>query len=781
VSQDRTETLNLHRAWGALVRNRWLAAAVLGLCLGLAVLATWRAAPVYVSEATLQIDDEGSSAMLLKELSPLAGMDRGRIETDMVVMRSRTLAERVADSLGLQVMPVRPETPREEIFSRVHGSDARIHGTFTLVRGPGDSYTLDSEDAVGVRRGPQRLTAGQPFRLGSIELTVARGAAEREEFRVASLRNAVRGMQHDLEVARPNRDAKVVHVRFRNSDPGVVAGVPNALTRAFMAYTATGSKAESRSTVDFLREQVANYEEQLRGAETELRGFRESSQVVNLEAEGTEQVKRMATLQAERDAVVTERDGIAQQLSRLAASGGGVDQYRQLASFPTFLQNRAVQDILQALTGLEGERVALLQRRTEENVDVRSIDERIGVLEQQLLQMARGYLQSLDTQLASLNANLGRFGTQLETLPAREIQFARLLRQENLLEEIYTLLQTRLKEAEIQLAVEPTDVRVIDSSVRPDRPVAPSPLLNLMLGGVLGVLAAGVAVFLRESLNTRIRSEADVSQATHGLPILGTIPRIRPSATATNGNGNGKKHGRITAVRPEDVLESRLVMRRDPRSPVAEAYRSLRTNLTFASSDRAPRVVVLTSAMPGDGKSTSASNLALTLALQGNRVLLVDADLRRGVLHQIFGTPQEPGLTHVVHLGTPIEEAIRTLPVGDGGETLDFLPSGVFPPNPAEMLGSPAMHALMDKLRERYDMVVLDCPPVNAVTDAAVLGTQADVALLVARAGVTDRRALHHALAQLRHLGVRVGGVVLNDAPTGTVGYHAYGYGYGGQ
>lgn len=791
---ERGETLSLHHLWTMLARNRWLALGVLAAALLLAALLTWKAAPQYETTATLQIEDQ-DSGNLLKDISPFRGLDRGTVETDMVVLGSRRLAEEVADSLTMQLVLMEPRgTPRSRVFSQARGTERQGSGTFELEPGPGGSWSLTSKDARGFGALPGTVRAGTPFRLGGLTLVLRPqhgDAADKPiRFAVRRWRGTVASLTAAVGVSRPNRDAKVISLRYRSTDPELTAAVPNALMTAFIAYKNGWSKSDAHSTVDFLRDQVARYEGQLREAEASLRGFRETERVVEPQAEATEDVKRLAALQAEREGHVTERDALARLLARTSQSNNPEERaanFRQLASFPTFLSNKAVQDILQTLTQLQSERLLLLQRRQESNADVQGYNERIEALQDQLFQTAKGYAQSLDSRIASLDANLGRFNAQMAAVPAREVTYARLLRQQKLLEDIYTLLQTRLKENEIQLAVKPTDVRVIDEAVVPERPVSPNPLLNAFLALVLGTLFAGTAVFLREALNTRIRNKDDVQHATNGLPVLGTIPRIqRSSAAPVNGNGNGKNgNGRggahVVPVPAERMLEERLVMRRAPRSPVAEAYRALRTNLTFATSEAGPRTVVVTSAAPGDGKSTSAANLAITLALQGGRVLLVDADLRRGVLHRIFNVPQEPGLSQVLHLGVEMARAVSSVSVGEEGETVDVLPTGILPPNPAELLGSPAMRRFLDEARGRYDTVIFDAPPVNAVTDAAVLGTLVDLTLLVARAGVTDRRALEHAISQLRNLGVAVAGTVLNDVDRSESGYYAYSYGGNGK
>jgi polysaccharide biosynthesis transport protein len=769
AANDAEGGLTIVDVWHTVRRNRWLVAGITAAMIGLGALVTWMQAPVYASAATLLIEEKKPGISLLEDLGPLAGGGGGAsgIETDLVVLQSRLIAEVVADSLALHVAVTEPRVPRSELLDVLYAPRADVRREYRLARQENGTYraTGPGQSAVTVR-------VGQPFKLGTTLLVlkpaVNRRAPEEIVVVVDRFRHAVAALRKTLAAGRGSREVTVVSVAYQHTDPVLAAAVPNAAADAFIRHKLGVTSRESQEMVAFLRGQVSQYEEQLRAAETDLRDFREAAQVVAPKEEASEQVKRLAERTAERDSKRAQRDALADLLSRVDGTPevDGRSPYRQLASFPVFIGNRLVQDLVQAITTLENQRSQLMVGRTAEHPEVQGIDARIREIEDQLHRTATGYLESLNTELASMDAELGRFGAVMATIPSRELEFARRFRRQELLEELYTLLQTRLKEAEITDAVEPTNLRVLDRALIPEKPVSPVPVKNLFLATVFGVLLGLGAAMALEALDTKVRTEDEAASLSGGVPVLGTIPRMRDGA---------RSNGRRGAVHADGVLAARLVTRRDPGSPVAEAYRALRTNITFAGVDRAPQVLVITSAMPGDGKSTSAANLAVTLAQQGTATLLVDADLRKGLLHHMLDARKEPGLTHVLLGRATLDEAVQQLEVAVDGVPLSFLPAGVFPPNPAELLGSAKMRELMAELRKRYAVIVLDAPPLSAVTDAAVLGGMADTTLLVARAGSTEKEALRHAAGRLEMLRTAVGGVVLNDIDVQRAGYGYYG------
>ena len=758
----------LRDLWGSIRRSRWLVLGITVIVVALVGVFTALATPIYESEATLRIATKESGKGMLGELPQFAGlalpgMGQEEIDTEMGVLRSRHIAEAVVDSVGLVVDVLEPNRSRGSVLNVLRAGRDAPEGEYTLELRSGGGYTVQVENQREPVTLPPAVSVGQPFEIGAMVLALSpvlnRNPPDEIRFVVQPFRNAVQNLRDNLLVERQEGRSKLLEISFRHRDPQLAAAVVNAVAASFLEYKRETSKTESRSMVEFLREQTASYGRQLAESEGRLRGFRERQQVVSPGEEAIQQVRQAAALRAEREATQIERESLAQLLAqatqgtRPATSGS---PYRQLATFPSFITNPAVQAILGRLTSLEDERSALLLRFTPENDQVQRVGQRVQELEIQLYRLAVDYLRSLDNKIAAADAALARSGRELAEVPARENEFGRLARDQGLLNETYMLLQRRLKEAEIQNATDPGDVRVVDPGLVPEKPVSPRPAVNLVLGTMLGLMLGLAAALGREIMDTTVRSRSDATAATGGIPLVGTIPRIRISPTGANGNGRKRK----AMAKSSEAL---LVTQREPRHPASEAFRALRTNISFAQDGDAPQVLVVTSASLGDGKSTSAANLAVTLAQQGNRTLLADADLRQGLLHRTLGGPQEPGLSHLLLGGASLDEAVRQIKVGEAVAPLHFLPSGSFPPNPAELLGSERMRRLLEEMRSRYDTVIFDAPPLNLVTDAAVLGRVADATLLVVRTGSTNKDALQEATAQLSRLRVPVGGMILND------------------
>lgn len=335
---------------------------------------------------------------------------------------------------------------------------------------------------------------------------------------------------------------------------------------------------------------------------------------------------------------------------------------------------------------------------------------------------------------------------------ARETDASQLLQLQARLTEyrgLYSQLVTNFEEVRLAEAQNSTNVVVSEPAVVPTIPVSPRTTRNTLLAAVAGMLLAAGAVFAFDTLDDTIKNPDEIRQRFN-LLILGMIAS-------------------------HETQDEKPISLHQPRSPVAEAFRALRTNITYAAVDTPLRRIIVTSATPQEGKTTVSSNLAVVMAQGEKKVVLVDADLRRPQVHRRFGLANIVGLSDLFLMMRPLVTLPRGVIQSSGAPGLDVVTSGKLPPNPAELLTSHKMTQFLDLLSQEYDLIVVDTPPVLTVTDAAALASRMDGVILVAKPGVTKLSAFKQSVEQLRGVGARVLGVVLNEVnPTS----RKYGYYY---
>lgn len=325
---------------------------------------------------------------------------------------------------------------------------------------------------------------------------------------------------------------------------------------------------------------------------------------------------------------------------------------------------------------------------------------------------------------------------------------------------LYDSLKQRLRTASIQSGLESLEIDVVDEAMPPAKPLLQPQSTIILTMLIFGVIAGVVIAFLLESLDTGLRSISEIESIT-SLPSLAVIPRTRRSPTEQ--------------AATQSQTRKAIEIITQPKSQFAEAFRALRTALLLSNAGSPPKMLVLTSAAPSEGKTTAASNLAGILAQHATRVLLIDADLRRPNLHHRFGLPGKVGLTSVLSGSATLSEAVQQVPEIP---TLYLLPSGPIPPFPTEMLSSETMIKVLDQCRAEYDFVVMDTPPVLSVTDGVIVARYADAVLLIVRHGKSSKHVVRRARDLLVRSGARVVGVVLNAIDLNSPEYYGY-YGYG--
>jgi polysaccharide biosynthesis transport protein len=372
------------------------------------------------------------------------------------------------------------------------------------------------------------------------------------------------------------------------------------------------------------------------------------------------------------------------------------------------------------------------------------------------------YRAALETELG-LNTELEKQKQQAYKMNDAGIEFAILKRDFESSRDLYEDLMKKLKESGIVAGLHSTNVDVIDPAEVPTKPAEPRVMLNIAVGLMLGMFGGIGLAFLLENLDTTIRAP-EYGEILVNLPVLGVVPHL---------NLNGTK-GHKPLSKAEQELP--FLMSR-PNSQFAEAFRALRTTLLLSSPGSPPKVIIVSSAAPGEGKTTVSVNCALAFAQKGAKVLLVDADLRRSGAQGRLRMQGELGLSSCLSGGRESAEFIKDLP---GGMGLAVLPAGQKPPNPVELLDSDRMRTLLEQWREEYEHIIIDTPPLVGLSDALALSPFADAVLLVARSGRTSQQSLRRARDILNRVHARTVGVLINDLDIDSGDYYNY-YGYYGS
>jgi capsular exopolysaccharide synthesis family protein len=810
--------------WGTLHRRRWLILGTTLVVMAGSAYATHRLAPVYEATASIRIDERLSTL----PMDPSQLSTRSELNTDIEELSSRVLAQAVAESLGVQLALVRPaDVPRNELFTNIHvtptaeDSAAAASGARAPSQNPGlfasvmDRFSPSTENQYRlVRRrnggfdlthpGAKTPTVIIPSRgtvkIGSVSfsLTPKADSLESIEFAVIPFVDAVENLRSAREVVRPGagREVNIVLLRYRGQDPVLASQIVNTLASTYIVRRQEAQRADLHSTVAFLREQIAKLSERLAQQENSLRSFREREQVVSLPDEARNQVDRLSQVQVERNKLETERVALAELVKSVDSDASrmqldGPSPYRRLLASPELIKSDIATQLLTSLTQAEDKLADLRTHRTAQDPDVQAARQRIRDIQEQLRGIAVSYLQTVTSQLSTLDSTRAEYSRHADRLPAREIELDRMQREPKVLEQMYALLQTRLQEAQVAEAMTYPGVRLVDPAVPSTSPVAPRPALNLALALVAGLMLGVSGALALDHFDRAIHTRRQVQLATGG-PVLGIIPharresrlstrlrgaakhvrRLKPAQGDVEGHKAGRDKSGASATPVSEVLRPVRNL-----SHMSESYGRLAINLAFAQGEGSRQVLLVTSPLPGDGKTTVASNLALTLALRGTKVLLVDADLRRGRVHSLFDAPRRPGLSDVLSGSKPLSSVIRRVRVSANTE-LSFIATGQLHPNPPQLFGVDAVRELLEPLRAEYDTIIFDTAPLNVVSDAAMLSTHVDGVIVVARAGVTEPGALSFAMEQLDHVQSRVIGTVLNDVELERDAYYDGTYAY---
>ena len=732
-------------------RRRGAAFSVFAVVVAVGTWKTMTEERIYVAPVTVRVQQQSQTPMQGVPMStPDLDFRVDPLVSEQQVIKSKLIASRTAEMAGARLVVVEP---LHLLLSTLLGDNPPV-----VKPGARDAdYRLTLSDSTYlIRQGTTRygpVKYGAPLDAGDFSITIPSrpGIKPRDVLlRVAPLDGVAQDLQGFI-ATRVLPQTDIIEISVYGNDPIRTRDMANDLAQVYADYSKEQGLVIAAARSSFIRTALNEQGQQLAQAQDSLRRFQEHHQSSDVSAEATAILTSIYQYDEKRGELTLEQHVYQELVGKLEQTDTTDIEMRKLVGTDAVKDNRAVADLYQRWFDLERTRQQLSLTRNGKNRDVQAIDSTIAATKTNLKMASGLYLQSLATRISSIDTNIADLRHQAEQFPPLVAQQARLAENVHTMETGYENLLSQYQLSRIGESAETGRVRVIDAAVLPTIPVSPHRKRSVLLAVVIGIALAIAGAALLDRFDDSVQNPDEIRDRLR-LPLLGSIPRVRHTPA-------------------HDA--ARLVTHVEPQSLVAEAFRSLRTNLAFARAHQDLRTIVVTSAAPGDGKSTIAVNLATTFAQQGQRTLLIDADLRRAVIDRTFDIPRSPGLTEFLIGSHTLEATARETDVPN----LFILPSGHFPPNPSELLGSQAMRAGLEAATKAFDMVLIDSPPVLAVTDASVLSALVDGTIIVVRLGVSAREAVSRSVAQLRVVNGRILGAVLNAVDFRSSAYHG-GYGY---
>jgi capsular exopolysaccharide synthesis family protein len=670
---------------------------------------SFTATPIFEARTRLLIESDNPNVLNFKEVIDEQGTKADYYQTQYNILQSRALARKTLDTLQLWG-DTRFASGGDGWFGGLLGRRVSAAGPSTSSgQGPGGAETVEQSRAI-------------------------------DRF----LRN--------LTVS-PIRNSRLVDVKYRLDDPALASRIVNAVAKNYIEQDLEYKFVASKGASDWLGERLAEQRTQVEKAETALQRYREQNDAISLQDRENIVVQKLSDLNGAVTQAKTDRfqkEALYKQLQSLTQDPAALD------SFPAILGNTYIQQQKAELAQLQRQYSQLSEKLGEKHPDIIRVRTGISMAQTKLdvevakvVQSVRNEFQAALAKENSLIAALNQQKGEAQAMNRKAIDYGVLERDVQSTKQLYESLLQRAKETGVSTELKTSNIRVVDEAERPRTPVSPKKTLNLSLALVAGSFLAFGLTFFFEYLDSRIKTPDEITTYL-GLASLGMVPALRPDASGGS-----------------DPLISRGV----PPN-FAEAMRAIRTNVLFSSTEEGSRSLVVTSTGPGEGKTLVAANLAISLAQAGQRVLLVDADMRRPRVHTMFNQRQEPGLSNLMVGQAAPSAAMRKSSVPG----LWLLTAGRIPPNPAELLGSKRFKDFIQTLREHFDTVIIDSPPIMAVTDAAIAASSTNGIVFVVGAEMTTRQAARAAVEQLEKSRPGFIGAVLNRVDLERNGYYYSNY-----
>ncbi|MCU0594045.1 MAG: polysaccharide biosynthesis tyrosine autokinase [Desulfobacterota bacterium] len=723
-TQDRIDLRDYLRV---VLKRKWTIITVFAVTVITVMIHAFTATPIYKATTRLIIDKENPNVVSIQEVMAVDASGTDYYQTQYKIIESRSVAAEVVRRLRLDQNEEFSPKPKDDLISNITRS---ISQAFTSLK-------------------------NSVFSLFRTEKPSSEGPEQEEVDN-----KLVSAFINRIEVT-PIRNSRLVDISFEATDPALAAKIANSLAAAFIDQNLDTKLRAVQDAVKWLHSRIEEERKKVEKAEQALLKYKEKHDIITDFSSDVEKVtaQKLAQLNTQVVEAESKRVEAETRYQQAAALSGAPDM---LDSIPEVLNNDLIRQIKAMEVDLYKRMSELSKKYGEQHPQMQAIESELKTLQKRKGQEITRVINSLRSEYKvaearekSLKASLEKQKRESLDLNQKAIEYTVLQREAESAKQMYELLIKRFKETSLTEDMRTGNIRIIDRAQVPKTPVRPKKALNILLAVLLGMISGVGLSFFFEYLDNTIKLPEDIQRYLH-VPYLGPVP-----AMVMNGN-------------PETREKPELATLHSPKSTASEAYRGIRTGILFSSAEKQPQVLLISSAAPQEGKTSTALNLAISMAQAGGKTVLLDCDMRKPSLHKILGYPRDKGLSSILVGNCELRDALITTQVPN----LDIIPCGPIPPNPSEILGSPKMSKLIEFLRKSYSKIIIDSPPITAVTDAVVLGRLVDGTVLVIRAGDTPREIVKNGLSQLKGVNSPILGAVLNGVDMDRDGYYYYQYYY---
>lgn len=740
MEEYKEEQIHLRDYLRVILKRRWTIITVFFVVLITVLIQTYTATPIYETTTRLIIEKENPNVVSFQEVMTIDASDSDYYQTQYKIIESRSVARDVIGRLRLNESEEFYPKPKDDFISNLKRS---IQETIDYWKESVASL-LKTEDVQ------------QPE---DSESTIEVTDSTKEETKDTALVSAFLGRI----IISPIRNSRLVDVGFRAKDPKLAAKIANTLAKAYVDQNLEIKLRAVKDAVRWLQNRIDEERKKVENAELALLRYKEKQGIITDFSDDAETITAEKLANLNELVVDSERKRVEAETryKEAIALSGTPDM---LDSIPEVMNNVLIRQIKTIEVELYKDMSELSKKYGQKHPQMVAIESELKTVQKRKQQEINRVINSLKNEYRvalasekSLKAALANQKKESLDLNQKAIKYGVLWREVESARQMYELLINRFKETSLTEDMRTGNIRIVDRAEVPLRPVLPKRRLNIILAIIVGLVTGIGLAFFFEYLDNTIKLPEDIKRYLN-VPYLGPVPAI-----ALKENGN-----------PADEIAEELVTFHSPKSTASEAYRGIRTGILFSSAEHQPQVISVTSSGPEEGKTLTLINLAVTMAQSGSKVIILDCDMRKPRLHALFGVSREIGMSNILVGGSSVKDAIKNTEIPN----LDIIPCGPIPPNPSEILGSKRMESVLELLGKNYTRILLDSPPVTAVTDAVVLAKAVDGVLVVVRAGETPREIVQNGVENLRGVNANILGAILNGVNMGKDGYDYYQYYY---